>query len=101
MALSERSEELPSYNDMLQLLITDAPPTYGDITGVEVDINEIYIPSADEEKQQGNRRANIEQNAASTSQISKARKCNIKRLCKKIKNQFRPKYNEDELWDNV
>ena len=100
MALLERSEELPSYNDMLQLLITDAPPTYGDITGVVVDINEIYSPPA-EEKQDGNQRANIEQNAASSSENSKIRKCGLKKLCKKIKNQFRPKYNEDELWDNV
>ena len=92
MCLDEIQNDLPSYDDLVPFLLQEDLPTYEEVAGTRADINEVHIPASESPVPNGD------------SDLTVARGNCLRRICNRvcsIKKQFRPNYDEDELWDNV
>ena len=92
MCLDEIQNDLPSYDDLVPLFLQEGLPTYEEVTGPSAEINEVCIAASESHV------PNRDSDLTVTKGNCLRRICN--RVCS-IKKQFRPNYDEDELWDNV
>ena len=91
MCLDETQNDLPSYDDSVPLILQDLP-TYEEVARARGEINEVYVPASEGHVPHGD------------SDLTAIRGNCLRRICNRvcsIKKQFRPNYDEDELWDNV
>ena len=92
MCLDQTQNDLPSFDDLAPLILQEGLPTYKEVTGARGEINEVYIPASEGHVPHGD------------SDLTAIRGNCLRRICNRvcsIKKQFRPTYDEDELWGNV
>ena len=99
---------LPNYEEIIQLI--ENPPTYKHIVGVSTDKENTPRTKSKKDKKTWLFSRNNFKSAKANKQdesldnnkkMDSFIKTNICKPVRSMKKQFQPKYNEDELWDNV
>ena len=98
---------LPNYEEIVQLI--ENPPTYKHVVGVSTDKENIARSKSKKDKKSWFSRNNFksdkgnkqDESLNNNKKMDSFIKTNICKPVRSIKKQFQPKYNEDELWDNV
>ena len=99
---------LPNYEEIIQLI--ENPPTYKHIVGVSTDKENTPRTKSKKDKKtwlfSRNNFKSVKANKQDESLDNNKKmdsfiKTNICKPVRYMKKQFQPKYNEDELWDNI
>ena len=104
---SSTPDILPNYEEIIQLI--ENPPTYKHIVGVSTDKENTARTKSKKDKKTWFSRNNFksvkenkqDESLDNNKKMDSFIKTNICKPVRSIKKQFQPKYNEDELWDNV